>query len=84
MVSRSVNTEPNSIFDDDIVSRQLANLHDRFVIVLADKASNNVVFICKAYHNSCLQKELIENNVIDSSTYFRKGEILIHHPSVLC
>ena len=62
MVSMSVNTKPDSIFDDEIVSRQLADLHDRFVIVPADKASNNVVFICKTYYYSCLQKELIDNN----------------------
>ena len=48
MVSRSVNTKPDSIFDDEIVSLQFADLHDRFVIVPADKASNNVVLICKA------------------------------------
>ena len=85
MVSRSVNTEPNSTFDDDIVSRQLADLRDRFVIVPADKASNNVVFICKTYYYSCLQKELIENNVVDSSTHqrtnFTKGGIFDKPPS---
>ena len=83
MVNRSVNTKPDSIFDDEIVSRQLADLHDRFVIVPADKASNNVVFICY----SCLQKELIDNNDVDSSTYqrtnFTKEEILVSHRSVL-
>ena len=49
IVSRSVNTKPISIFDDGVVSRHLADLHDRFVIVPADKASNNVAFICKIY-----------------------------------
>ena len=87
MVSRSVNTKPDSIFDDEIVSRQLTDLHDRFVIVPADKASNNVVFICKTYYYSCLQKELIDNNDVDSSTYqrtnFSKEEILVNHRSVL-
>ena len=87
MVSRSVNTKHDSIFDDEIVSRQLADLHDRFVIVPADKASNNVVFICKTYYYSCLQKELIDNNDVDSSTYqrtdFTKEEILVNHRSVL-
>ena len=87
MVNRSVNTKPNSIFDDEIVSRQLADLHDRFVIVPADKASNNVVFICKTYYYSCLQKEFIDKNDVDSSTYqrtnFTKEEILVNHRSVL-
>ena len=87
MVSRSVDTKPISIFDDEVVSRHLADLHDRFVIVPADKASNNVVLICKTYHYSCLQKELIDNNDVDTSTYqrtnFTKEEILINHRSVL-
>ena len=65
----------------------MADLHDRFVIVPADKASNNVVFICKTYYYSCLQKELIDNNDVDSSTYqrtdFTKEEILVNHRSVL-
>ena len=86
MVNRSVNTKPISIFDDEVVSRHLADLHDRFVIVPADKASNNV-FICKTYYYSCLQKELADNNDVDTSTYqrtnFTKEEILINHRSVL-
>ena len=87
MVSRPVDTKPISIFDDEVVSRHLADLHDRFVIAPADKASNNVVFICKTYYYSCLQKELIDNNDVDTSTYqrtnFTKEEILINHRSVL-
>ena len=56
MVNRSVNTKPISIFDDEVVSRHLADIHDRFVIFPADKASNNVIFICKTYYYSCLQR----------------------------
>ena len=82
----TLKSKPDSIFDDEIVSRQLADLHDRFVIVPADQASNNV-FICKTYYYSCLQKELIDNNDVDSSTYqrtnFTKEEILVNHRSVL-
>ena len=36
MVSISVNTKPISIFDNEVVSRHLADLHDHFVIVQAD------------------------------------------------
>ena len=80
MVNRSVKTKPISIFDDEVVSRHLADLHDRFVIVPADKASNNVVFICKTYYYSCLQKELVDNNDVDTTSL---EEILINHRSVL-
>ena len=82
MVSRSFNTKPNSIFDDEVVS-QMSDLHDRFVIVPADKASNNVVFICKTYYYSCLQKELIDDNNVDTSAIFTKEEILTNHLSAL-
>ena len=62
--------------DDEIVSHHLADLHDRFV-----------VFICKTYYYSCLQKELIDNNDVVSSSYqrtnFTKEEILVNHRSVL-
>ena len=74
MVSRSFNTKPISNFDIEVVDHQ-----NRFVVVPADKASNNVVFICKTYHYSCLQKELMDNNNVDTSTYqrtnFTKEEI---------
>ena len=87
MVSRSANTKQILCFDDEVVSRLWADLHDCFVIVPADKASNNVVFICKTYYYSCLQKELIDDNDVDTSTYqrtnFTKEEILINHRSVL-
>ena len=53
------------------------------IIVPADKAPNNVVFICKTYYYSCLQNEFIDNNDVDSSTNFTKEEILVNHRSVL-
>ena len=36
-----------SVFDDPDVAAELAEIHEKFVVVLADKASNNIVFICK-------------------------------------
>ena len=33
-------------------------LHDHFVIVPADKASNNIIFICNVHYIECLLKEL--------------------------
>ena len=87
MVSRSVSTKPISIFDDEVVSRHLADLHDRCVVVPADRASGSVVFVCRTYYCSCLQNELIDNNDVNTSTYqrtnFTKEEILINHRSVL-
>jgi hypothetical protein len=35
-----------------------SSLHDKYVVVPADKASNNIVFVCKSYYFKCLIKEL--------------------------
>jgi hypothetical protein len=46
------------------------NIHDKYVIVPADKASNNIVFVCKSYYFECLIKELgINNNTSSNTTY---------------
>ena len=36
-----------SVFDDPDVAAELAEIHEKFVVVPADKASNNIVFVCK-------------------------------------
>ena len=46
----SVNTRPESIFRDPDVVRELSRLHENFVIVPADKASNNYTFVCKRHY----------------------------------
>jgi hypothetical protein len=44
-------------------------LHDKSVIVPADKASNNIVFVCKSYYYECLIKELgIDNKTSGNTT----------------
>ena len=64
-------------------------LYNRYVIVPADKASNNVVFVCKTYYFECIQRELdLDDSIsISKSTYqrtaFSKDEILANHRSVL-
>ena len=43
--------EAQSIFHDKGVKKCLQNVHERFVVTTADKAGNNIVFICKKiYH----------------------------------
>ena len=87
MACRSVNDKPKSVFNDIDVNNNLADLHKHYVIVPADKASNNVVFVCKTYYFSCLKKELDLDVSIANSTYqrtnFSKDEILANHCSVL-
>ena len=54
----SVNTRHESIFSDPDVVRELSRLHENFVIVPADKASNNYTFVCKRHYVSILSEEL--------------------------
>ena len=53
-----VNSRPKSVFKDQEAVKCLFSLHDKYVIVPADKASNNIVFVCKSYFFECLIKEL--------------------------
>jgi hypothetical protein len=58
-----------------------------FVLVPADKASNNIVFVCKKYSYECLLNELGFTSTSENPTYTRanltKDEILQNHLSVL-
>ena len=82
-----MNTHAKSVFKDPSVARYLSELHDKYAVAHTDKASNNIVFVCKSYYIGCLIKEL----GIDSSfgnptvtpTTLTKEEILDNHRSVL-
>lgn len=65
----------------------LTSLQNKYVIVPADKAPNNVVFVCKNYYIDCLIKELgiYDNSVNNTYTpvNFTKSEIINNQSSVL-
>ena len=72
----------------DLDSEIVLLLHDKYVTVPADKASNIIVFVCKSYYYECLIKELgIINNTSGNTTYkptsFDKDEILANHRSFM-
>ena len=74
------------IFKDEDVLKCLTSLQQKYVIVPADKASNNVVFVCKSYYISCLLRELDKSensNKTYTPTTFSKGEIINNQLSVL-
>ena len=62
-------SDPKSVFDDQVAKKELKSLHNNFIFVPIDKASNNVAIICKHYYASTILKELnvTNNNVIDST-----------------
>jgi hypothetical protein len=83
-----MSTRSTSIFKNPNVAQHLSLLHDKYVIVSADKAPNNIVFVCKSHYIYCLVKELGIDNSLGNSTYtpttLTKEEILNNHRSVLC
>ena len=69
-----------SVFDDPDVTAELAEIHEKFVVVPADKASNNTVFVCKTHYINCLMEELGMSTMTGNPTYnltaMSKDEIL--------
>ena len=86
-LKHSVNTRYVSIFSDPDVVRELSRLHENFVIVPADKASNNYTFVCKRHYVSILSEELGLNSLPGNPTYnltdLSASEVLDNHKSVL-
>ena len=68
-LKHSVNTRHESIFSDPDVVRELSRLHENFVIVPADKASNTYTFVCKRHYVSILSEELGLNSLPGNPTY---------------
>ena len=56
-LSQSIRTPTTSIFKDPNVAKYLSLLHDKYVIVSADKATNKISFVCKSHDVDCLIKE---------------------------
>ena len=86
-LKHSVNTRHESIFSDPNVVTELSRLHENFVIVPADKASNNYTFVCKRYYVKILIEELglhlLPGNPTYNLTDFSASEVLDNHKSVL-
>ena len=53
-LSGSMSTRSTSIFKDPNFAKHLSLLHDKYVIVSADKAPNNIVFAFKSHYIDCL------------------------------
>ena len=85
-LQESMSTKAPSVFKDPAVLRDLFAIHEKFVVVPADKASNNIVFVCKKHYLDCLIKELGINDTSGNPTYthttLSKEEILVNHRSI--
>ena len=68
--------ESNDVFKQPDVKKYIEHLHDRFVIVPVDKASNNFAIICKKFYLEVLMKELgIANGVISGNDVYKLVKI---------
>ena len=87
VLSRTMPRRHESVFDDPDVVAELAEIHEKFDVVPADKASNNIVFVCKTHYINCLMEELGMSTMTGNPTYnltaMSKEEILQNHHSVM-
>ena len=78
-----MSTHKTSICIDPNGAKHLSHLHDRYVVVPADKAPNNIDFVCKSHSIDCFIKELGSDNSLGNSTYtpttHAKEECLNNH-----
>ena len=86
-LKHSVNPRHEPILSYPDVVGELSLLHENYVIVPADKASNNYIFVCKRYNVSILTEKLGLNSLPGNPTYnltdFSASEVLDNHKSVL-
>ena len=68
-----------SIFFTGELKNELLSMQARFVIAPADKAGNNVIFICKEFYIYILYKELLDN---PTSTY-KKLNVKTQLPDII-
>ena len=67
-----MSTRFTSIFKDPNAAKHLSLLHDKYVIVSADKAPTNIVFVCKSHYIECLIKKLGIDSSLGNPTYTRR------------
>ena len=70
--SLPITFEPSFIMDRPEVRQYINYLHDRFVIVPVDKASNNFAIVCKSFYLDVIKNELgisDDGNIIGNTVY---------------
>ena len=86
-LKHSVNPKSESIFRDPDVVREVSRLHENFVKVPADKASNKYNFVCKRHYVDILIQDFglysLPGNPTYNLTDFSASKVLDNHKSVL-
>jgi hypothetical protein len=60
-----------SVFKKPEVVNESCRMHDNFVLVPADKASNNFVFVCEKFYYECLLNELGFTSASGNTTFYK-------------
>ena len=64
----------NQVLTQDGIKKELALLHEKYVMVPTDKASNNISIVCKEFYISAMLKELnvFDDNIDTSNATYEK------------
>ena len=77
------NPRKRQVLSDSECQEYLVDFQTRFVLVPADKASNNVPIVCKKYYLDVVLKELDTSNGTNPQTYMpcsdHKENIIVEH-----
>ena len=71
--------EMTDILENPEIKSALKLLHKDFVLAGADKASNNVIIMCKQYYVNCIRRELSTDNKIYEKCTPTSNEIIETH-----
>ena len=87
ILGATISTRYKSVFDIPDVAAELADLHDKYVVVPTDKTPSKIEFVCKTHYINCLKEELGLNTSEGNSTYtctsLSKEDILRNYKTVL-
>ena len=78
-----MSSKATPVLNNKTVASSLSSLHDKYVVVPVDKASNNNAFVCKTYYINCLGLNNNKGNPTYTLTTLSKEEVINNHKSVL-
>jgi hypothetical protein len=68
-LQRSLSARATPVFKDPGVAETLSTIHDKYVVVPANKAPTNIVFMCNKHYIDCLKIELGLDSSQGNDTY---------------
>ena len=87
---RHINKRKQHVLRNRVHVNSLNNLHEEYVLVPADKASNNIIVVCKKYYLEIIMKELSQTSTYEEENddsaslvsrhleYMMNNEIVVH------